>query len=163
MTWLTRPALERFLHRHQKPRDGILQRFAHPHQVYNHCIRSEWSPNLHSVQLCRNINHWTDKSKDLSARMSTFEAPSHLTIKSSVSKVRARQVKKATMSLVRHVNALLPSGYSCWNAVVSFKINPDGNLLFLSCSSMQIRNTAQKSSGFVPRSCNYPDERPTIS
>ena len=94
MTWLTRPALERFLHRHQKPRDGILQRFVYPHQVCNHSIRSAWSPNLHSVQLCRNINSWADKSKDLAARMSTFEAPSHLTHMSEVSKVRARQVKK---------------------------------------------------------------------
>jgi hypothetical protein len=130
--------------------------------VCNHSIRCAWSPNLQTVQLCRNINPWTDKSKDLAARMSTFEAPSHLTQMSEVSKVRARQVKKSTMSLIRHVNALLPSGYSCWNAVFSFKINPDGNLLFLSCSSMQIRNTAQISPGFLPRAYNHPDERPAI-
>jgi hypothetical protein len=93
--------------------------------------------------------------------MSTFEASSHLTHVSEVSEVRARQVKESTMPMVRHVNALLPSGYSCWNAVFSFKINPDGNLLFLSCSSMQIRNPAQM--GFVPRAYNHPDERPAIS
>jgi hypothetical protein len=56
VTWLTRPALERFLHRHQKPRDGILQRFVHPHQV---CVQARTRVYIHThthtyaeVRLC---------------------------------------------------------------------------------------------------------------
>lgn len=80
-------------------------------------------------------------SQDLASRMGTFEAPLHHQHVISLTKVRAKQVSTAALSLVTHVNSLLPVGCSCWNAVLHFTINADSKLIFLYCSDMQIRSS----------------------
>jgi hypothetical protein len=73
--------------------------------------------------------------------MGTFEAPLHQQHVIAITKVRAKQVSTAALSLVTHVNSLLPTGCSCWNAVLHFTINADSKLIFLYCSDMQIRSS----------------------
>jgi len=80
-------------------------------------------------------------SQDLASRMGTFEAPLHQQHVIALTKVRAKQVSTAALSLVTHVNSLLPTGCSCWNAVLHFTINADSKLVFLYCSDMQIRSS----------------------
>ena len=64
-----------------------------------------------------------------STRVATFEGALHNQDVSALSKLRAQQVKRASLSLIKHVNSLLPTACSCWSAVFYFKINPDQNLV----------------------------------
>ena len=151
VTWLSRAGLQGFLKRKKKPRYGILQRFVRPGAscLHHETIRVVWSPNVYSADLCRNVQQWADVSKDLASRMGTFEAPLHQQHVTALTKVRAKQVHTATSSLVTHVNSLLPTGCSCWNAVLHFTINADSKLVFLYCSDMQIRSSADVRSSYT--------------
>ena len=162
ISYFTASDLKQFLQRHQKPRFGILQRLVRPNNttLHHESIRASWSNHLCDVELCRNKNKMTDKSKDLQKRMATFEAPLLDQHVSPCTKYRADQVEKATRRIVSHINSLLPTGCTCWSGRFNFKINADLKLAFLWSGDLQIRSTLEMSPGFVPRAYNHTEERP---
>ena len=96
---------------------------------------------LQTAEICRNRRHLTDKTVDLASRMSTWEGKPHTYDVTPLNKYRADEVNTAMRSVINHINSLLPTGCSVWNAVIYWKVNTDSKLILLWCSEMQIRNS----------------------
>eukprot|EP00854_Cymbomonas_tetramitiformis_P009716 gene9716-11516_t len=165
--------LKNYLFYGEKPTTGILQKFVIPKEDHNSMIRATWSPQVCLLERRTNTVKLTDKTHELYERCVTFEGPErhsdsspltgsalaaslqHL-CKQLFSEADLCTLQKSIQTLcneiVNHVRQVSGNVHNITRMVCNFKMDPDGRVWFLWCSSLRLVPAGAEEAGEPPRS-----------
>jgi hypothetical protein len=138
--YFDQPALKHFLRSGEKHVTSVCQRWIVPKGDKASVIRAAWSPNVCLIE--RRVNHAAplyDTRAELRARAVTFEADAHQSQSAPLTgTVLTSQVQRACNAIIDHVAEVSSMKHRISRMVAHFRVDPEGTLWFLWCSSLRL-------------------------
>mmetsp|Transcript_47542 Transcript_47542/g.152345 ORF Transcript_47542/g.152345 Transcript_47542/m.152345 type:complete len:588 (-) Transcript_47542:122-1885(-) len=131
--------LAAFLEGSAKLSGGVLQKFVDPKGANNTVIRATWSPQVCLLERRVSKAPLDDRCEELHRRCVTFEGADHMSDSVPLSgQALASTVQRACNRIVEHVYESSGTEYRISRMVVNFKVDKEGRLWFLWCSSLRL-------------------------